>query len=307
MCAEQQGNFQQVAFYIAFEDFHGFHNFQRIADIHAKRLIHAADDGGDLSAYMLSHFYHNMCQCFGVFLCFHESAAAAFYVQHDAVRTSSNLFGHDAGSNERNAVYSACHIPQGIEFFVRRGQVVRLAHEYQMAGFAVSQRIFFRYAYLKTGNGFQFVNGAAGEAQTTTTHFYHRYTKRSYQRCQNQRCGVAYTAGAVFIHFETGQTAQIEQCAGVCHFHGHLCRFFRIHAVEQNCHQQSGNLIIRQGAVCDALNKERNFFFRQLLFITFFDDNILKIHIIPPFDGGAIKCLYHWNPKRGCQYILIIP
>ena len=82
----------------------------------------------------------------------------------------------------------------------------------------------------------------------------------------------------MLIHLAAFQSGEVKHTAGMCHFHGQLRRFLRIHALQKNCHQQCGNLIIGQSAIRHALHKKGDFFFCQLAAVSFFDDAIYKIH-----------------------------
>src|SRR5271157_1197724 len=67
----------------------------------------------------------------------------------------------------------------------------------------------------KSGNRFEFVERAAGVAQTATADHGDRKTARRDQRGEHKRRFVAHASGRMLIHFLCGQKAEVKYFAGM--------------------------------------------------------------------------------------------
>ena len=129
------------------------------------------------------------------------------------------------------------NIPQGVKLFICRRQIPRLAG-YANADFLHRfQKCLPVHRGVKTRNCLQLIHRTAGMSQTPAAHFRHRNTACRHQRRQNQRCFVTDSAGAVFIHLDTGDVGKIYLIARAGHRVGHPSNFLVGHPRKANRHQ----------------------------------------------------------------------
>ena len=94
--------------------------------------------------------------------------------------------------------------PQGIELFVRWGQLTALPHNAHAHFFGNLGKPLGALLRGKTWDRFQLVNGAAGIPQAPAAHFGHHYAAGRRQGAHNQSCLIPHAAGAVFVPFDPG-------------------------------------------------------------------------------------------------------
>ena len=93
-----------------------FHDFERVADGVAERLIHVRDQRLDsLVAHAAADTDHHLRKPAGFHLLLHECACADLDVENQRIETDGELLRHDGRSDQRNGFDGAGGIAQGIE------------------------------------------------------------------------------------------------------------------------------------------------------------------------------------------------
>ena len=116
---------------MALEHIHAFHDLQTVADVMAQRGVHIGDHSGNAAAMVGTDGDHQLCQLNALVYRLHKSSGAGGHIQQNSVRAGSQLFGHDAGCDERDAADSCGHIPQGVHLFIGNGNALALANDRQ--------------------------------------------------------------------------------------------------------------------------------------------------------------------------------
>ena len=111
---------------VTLQRLHRLTYFQCVAYRIAQRSIHIGDQSHGTPSHRFADLHHRFGQAHTIFQCFHKGPAAHLYIQYDTVRSSGNLLGHDAGGNQRDALYGGSDITEGIELLVGRSQITPL-------------------------------------------------------------------------------------------------------------------------------------------------------------------------------------
>ena len=94
----------------ALQSLDAFRDFERVAHRAAKRFIHRAEQMRHLHAHRVANARHRGGELLGIFLRFHERAAAKFHIEDQTIEIFSELSAHDARDNERLRRHRAGHV-----------------------------------------------------------------------------------------------------------------------------------------------------------------------------------------------------
>lgn len=166
---------------------------------------------------------------------------------------------------------------------VCRGQIFGLADHCHADVAHLLEKRFLAQIHTKAGNALQLVQRAAGVAQSAPAHFGYGHTAGGYQRGQDERGGITHAAGGMLVHRKAGDGGQVAQIARMRHGKGELHRLLTVHAVETNGHQQGGQLIVRDAAICRSPHKPLDFLPGQRLGQLLFFDDFHHVHGCPSF------------------------
>ncbi len=196
-----QAQFAQIVRAFAVEDFDAFLDFERVADFAAQRLLHVGDERDDFFAHAHAGFDHQLGEIFGVFLLFHERAVAGFYVEHQRVNSLRHFFAHDGGGDQVGAFDCGGDVAQGVELFIGGRDFGGLADQGAMSQRERAAEFCELQIYVEAGDGFQFVERAAGVAEAAAADHGHVEAGRGNDGSDDERSFVADAAGGVLVHF----------------------------------------------------------------------------------------------------------
>lgn len=199
------------------QSLHRLPDLQGIAHRIAQRRIHVGNQRHSAPSHRFTDLHHGLRQAHRVLQRLHERTAAHLYIQHDAVCSGSDLLGHDARCNQRNALHSGGHVPQRIELLVCRRQVSALAHHTGAYGIDGADKFLWRKLHTEAGNGFQLIHSAAGVSQTTPGHLRHRHSAGCHNGSHHHGGLVPHAAGGMLIRLEALNPRKIHQISRMGH------------------------------------------------------------------------------------------
>src|SRR5262249_10241916 len=142
---------------------------------------------------------HRGSELFGFDARFHESAAAEFHVEHEAVEIFRQFLAHRAGDDERLRWDRAGDVAQCIKLFVSRADVDGLSHHDYTDLVELFEGAFIIKVYVETGDTFEFIWRATSDAESASRNHRYPHIIASEQRSEHERDLVADTAGGVFV------------------------------------------------------------------------------------------------------------
>ena len=197
--SEREADLPEVGGASALEHFHGFGDFERVADGRAQGHVHVGDDGRCLSSRALADGDHGTREGERVVERLHEGAAARLDIEHDRRAARRELLAHDGGGDERNGVDRRRDIAQRIELLVGGCKLARLPDERKPRLFYDGEKVFARERRLKARNGFELVDGAARVAEAAPAHLGDAPARRRDDGAGDERRLVADAARRVLV------------------------------------------------------------------------------------------------------------
>ena len=231
------------------EDIERFLNLERIADGPSEGLVHIGDEGGNFFTHGGAGVDERTGELAGIFDILHEGAGTTFYIEHKGIDAFGHLFGHDGGDDQRDGGNRGGDIAQGVEFFIGWRDLGGLADHGATAGFQGLEKLGFGESGAIAGDGFELVEGAAGDAETPPGDHRDGGAAGGDERGEGNGYFVADAAGGVFVDFGAGNAGGVDDFSGVHHREGEVGGFAGIHAVEVDGHGESGHLIVRDRTV----------------------------------------------------------
>ena len=116
-----------------------------------------------------------------------------------------------------------------------------------------------RQTYAESRDGFKFVEGSAGVAQTTAANHGDEEAAGSDQRSQHERSLVADAARGVLVNFPCGKEAEIENFAGMQHGVREGGGFLASHSAQHDGHEPRCHLVIGNAALGAAIDEVSDF------------------------------------------------
>src|SRR5699024_2441719 len=153
-----------------------------------------------LSAHVVTDGYHCPGKFNSILFALHEGAVAGFDIEDDRIRPCSDLLAHDRTCNQWDRVDCCGHITQRIEFFVGRSQVAGLADYRHLIPVDDICEFPLSDLDMESFHCLEFIDRAAGMAESASAHFRYRYIKCRHERCQDERCCIAHTACGMLVH-----------------------------------------------------------------------------------------------------------
>ena len=210
---------------IAVKGINCFFYFQIITDSKAKWFFHRGQLCDCFLTGKISNCYHFFSEFKCLFPIFHKGTISGRDIKYDAVASGGKFFAHNRRRDQWDTFDSGCRITQGIDFFVCRCKIRRLAIDTDSGFLNRLEKGVSRKIGVKTGNGFQFINGSTGKSKTTATHLGDRNPAGSCDRSDNKGGLVTDTAGAVFVHFDAVDRGEIIDRTRIAHCQCHRRQF----------------------------------------------------------------------------------
>ena len=277
LCGESDGEGADVLGAFAGEHVERFANFKRVADGAPKGAVHIREQCAAGSPEATAGGQKALGEAAGVGLGFHERAAAKLDVEDEGLRAFGKFLAHDGRGDEGNAGDGACDVAQGIEAAIRGGQRVGLPdHATADVGHNAAE-LGNAEAHIEAGDAFEFVEGTAGDTEAATRNHGHGEPQGGAKRRQRQGNLVADAAGGVLVR-RWARQVEGEAVAGTHHGVGQDRRFGLGHAPEVNGHKPSGDLVVGQGAIGNALHPCTKIGLRMFPAIPLFLDEPLWHH-----------------------------
>ena len=227
---------------------------------------------------MAADLHHNLGQVDRILHRLHKRPRAGLHIQEDAVGPGGDLLAHDAGRNEGLALHRGGDIPQGVELFVRGGQVAGLAYHTDPHLVDNAGELPLIHAGAKAGDGFHLVHGAAGVAQAPAGHLGHWHPAGGYNGGDDQGGLIPHPTGGVFIHLDPLDGGEVHHVSGVGHGVGEDCRLLWVEASEVDCHHHCSQLVVGDGAIHHPVHQKTDLRLSQYTTIPFLLDEIVHAH-----------------------------
>ena len=255
-------------------------DFVGVASETAERLVHVSDEGDGFFAHAFGGFDHQLGQADGVFFSLHEGAGAGFDVEHQRIDSFGKFLAHDGGADQANIFDRGGDVAQGVDFFVGGSDFGGLADQGHAAFAKDAAKIGQRQRGVESGDGFEFIEGAAGVAEAAAADHRNVEAARSDDWREDQRSLVANAAGGVLVHFFCGEFGESDDFAGVQHGFGQAGDFRSAEAADPGGHQPGGHLVVGNFAAGIAGDQEINFFAGVFSRIAFFADKVNGAHVV---------------------------
>ena len=275
-----QADLGQVGGAMALEHIHAFHDLQTVADVMAQRGVHIGDHGGNAAAMVGTDGDHQLGQLNALVYRFHKSSGAGGHIQQDGIRAGSQLFGHDAGRNERDAADSCGHIPQGIHLFIGNGNSLALTNDRQADPVHLRKELLLREGGSGAGHALHLIDGAAGMAKAPAAHLGDLHAAGCDDRCNDQRGLVTHAASGVLVHLDARNGRKIHHHTAVSHHIGQLCGLLIGHAAQIDSHHPCSHLVISHFSADIAIDDLLQLLTAVRTAITLFCDQIINAHRI---------------------------
>ena len=207
--------------------------------------MHTGDQDDDPGLHRAANIHERAGKRVRHLQCRHKCAGSRLYIHYKAIDAGREFLAEDTCRNQRNRLDSGCHVAQGIDTAVCGRKVIRLSDDDGAAAFQDFYNSLGRRLRIKTGNGLQFVQSPARMPERAARD--HRYgdTAGCRNRGNDQRGFVADTARAVLIDLLAGNRRKVQDPTGVAHLARQRQGLLHGHAVQINCHQPCGNVVIR--------------------------------------------------------------
>ena len=194
-----------------------FFHFQDIADGISQRIVHVAEHGLDIAAEVSSDFLHAGAQLFCLRPFAHERTFSVFDIEQDGAAAGGDLLGHDAGSDQRQAVHGPAHITQCIQHAVSRHQFAALGADGQADLLDLPAEGIRIKIGAQAGNRFELVDRPAGMAQTAPAHLGDCRAAGRDERSQHERRLVPDAAAGMLVTSNALDAAEIHRFPAADH------------------------------------------------------------------------------------------
>ncbi len=221
---------------------------------------------------------HKARQLFGIIFRLHESAVSALDVQQNSVGSGSQLLAHDAGCDQAQVIYRSGHIPQCVDLLVSRCNMTCLTDDRNALLIDLVDKILLFHRRLEAGDRTQLIDGPAGKAQTPSAHLGDRYAACCRSRSCDEGRLVAYTSGAVLVHFDAADPRKIHRIARLFHIFGQKDSLFLVHALKIYGHEKGRHLIIGDITRRIAVHHVADLFRIQRKPVPFFRNDVNCVH-----------------------------
>src|SRR5215831_2576886 len=266
---EFEGKFGEVRWTRILERLRRLHDFERVADGVAERLVHVRDQRLDLLIHAPADADHRLRQASRVDLFLHECAATDFDIQHQRVDTLRQFLRHDRRGDERDRLDGGGDVAQGVEFAVGGSEMVALADEGEPDLGELIAKFVDGEIGAEARNRFEFVQRAAGVAERASGHHGHHDTGRGCQRSDDEAGFVAHAAGGMLVDFDSGNRGEIHAIARAQHAFGEAADLAVGHPREESGHQKRRHLVVGDFTTGVPVHQKTDLFRGEFLAIAF--------------------------------------
>ena len=258
----------------------------RLPDLHGvagaqpQSLVHVGNQNMDVETGAFCRPDNAVGEPLRLLHCGHECARAYFDVHDQPVITRGDLFGKDRGRDQRDRLHGAGDIADGVKPAIRRRQITGLPDNRAADGFDDAPEKVQIRGRTVAGDAVDFVQSAAGVAETTTRDHRHVTPTGGGDRCQQETHLVADSPRRMLIDHRPAQVVGLPVQHGARGGHRRRQRsgFPKRHRTQEDGHGQRRDLFRRNAAVGQALDEKVDFLPRQLAPIPLFSDNVGKQH-----------------------------
>ena len=244
----------------------------------AQRGVHIGDHGSYPAAVVGTDGNHQLRQLNALVNSFHKSTGAGGDVQQDGVRAGGQLFGHDAGGDQRDAADGSGNVPQGVHLFIRHSDTLALADDRQTDLVHLCKKLLLREGGLCAGHALHLVDGTAGVAETPAAHFSDLHPAGRHDGCNDQRGLITHAAGGVLVHLDARNGRKVYHHTAVRH---HISQFGGLligHAAQIHRHHPCSHLIVGHFPADKAVDNSFQLFPGVGAAIPLFCDQIINTH-----------------------------
>ena len=275
---EREADLPEVGGSSALEHFHGFGDFERVADGRAQGHVHVGDDGRCLSSRTLADGDHGTRERERVVERLHEGAAARLDIEHDRRTACRELLAHDRGGDERNGVDRRRDVAQRIELLVSGRKLARLPDEGKPRLFYDGEKVFARERRLKARNGFELVDGAARVAEAAPAHLGDAPARRRDDGAGDERRLVADAARRVLVDRGASKGREVDLVARGRHGERKRAHLLLRHGAKADRHEHRRHLIVGNLAFRESLDHGADLAFSKRLAALLLRDEIIHAH-----------------------------
>src|ERR1700676_1718980 len=183
----------------------------------AERLVHVGNERDNFFAHTHAGFHHEFRQQHGIFFALHKGAGTSFNIENESVDAFGKFFAHDGGADEADIFDGGGRVAEGVDFFVGRGDFRGLANEAHTAFAENAEKFFEREIHVEARDGFEFVERAAGVAETAAADHGNSEPACGNDGSEDERSLIANAAGGMLVHFSAGNAGEIENLARAKH------------------------------------------------------------------------------------------
>ncbi len=220
-------------------------NLEGVADRGSERLVHVGQQARHLAPGLAADRDHRLGKVPRIVDRLHERAVADLDVEHDRLRTGSELLRHDRGGDQRGLIDRRRHVAQPVQQLVGRHEVGGLPDDRHPDLAYLSDELVQRQLGTESRDRLELVERPARVAEPTTAHLSERNPAGGHDRPDGQRRLVADAAGRVLVdHFAAECAAQIDRLAASDHRVGQRVRLGLGEAPEVHRHAERGQLVV---------------------------------------------------------------
>jgi hypothetical protein len=290
---EDVGEFDEIARHgvtILLHDVDALPDLDPVAGETAEGLVHGGEKGDGAGARGFAGLDHKLCEEFGLFIGGHEGARADFDVEDQGVEALGEFLAHDAGGDEEWRFDGARVVSECIQDAVSGDDRRGLADEGRATSFENVAHLGKRELGIEAGDGFEFVQRAAGVAEAPPADHGDDDSWNCFRggmsepggredRGDEQGCFVADSAGGVLVDGESVERFGVGDLSGEAHGFGERGQLSRIEAAEKDGHQKGADLGVSDelsfgGAVDDGMNEGADLCVGEGEAVAFVEDDV---------------------------------
>ena len=267
-------------------------NLEKIPDRESQGLVHVRDERRDVPFQTRARGDKGLRQGTRLLPALHERPGACLHIQEQSLGTFRELLRHDARRDQRDGLYRAGDIPQRVHAPVRGDHGLALADHREADPIECGAKPLGGEIGAVAGDGFQLVQRSTRMAQRAPAHHGHAQSAGSGQRRENEGYLVSHPACRMFVHEGPGNPVEIDDFPGVDHGARETSRFPGGHPLQDDRHEQRGELVVGDVPCREAAHEEIDFFRRKLGPIPLLDDQLNNPHAVPFWKWMAFSGTY---------------
>ena len=130
----------------------------------------------------------------------------------------------------------------------------------------------------EAGDAFEFVEGASRVAEPAPAHLGDGYAERGDDGHDGERGLIAHAAGGMLVDFDALEPAQVHHIARMLHGEGERGCLARVHAAEEDGHEERRRLIVGNLACYIALDEVADFLGGERAAVALVLDDVVHAH-----------------------------